>query len=410
MSRRLSLKVFHSTRADPAKEKELSDAGQSHATAGAGDLSRVRGPGLYGKGYYVWQLPKCDGADPQAIAKRALAAGLSHVLIKIADGAAKKYNYNYDTKVDLIPPVVAALREVGISIWGWHYVRGEEPEAEAKLAVHRTRELGLDGYVIDAEGEYKKPGRKEAAKVFMRDVRAGLSDIPIALSSYRFPRGHRAFPFSEFLDGCDYAMPQVYFEQAHNPEQQLEICVDQYMGLRPARPVIPTAPTYASPIWRPKPEEIQNFFARAKSLGLSAANAWSWDFATRTAYLDLWRTVAEFDWPGTSPAGDVPDQLIDALNQQDPEKAAALYTENAAHVTGARTVVGHSAIADWYSAVLTQILPKGKFSVTGKSGSGNSRHFTWAADCERGAVSDGNDTLGLSQGKILYHYTFFTVS
>lgn len=365
---------------------------------------------LHGKGYFLWKLPYCDGGNPQAIARRATAARLTHVLIKIADGASWKYNYNRERKTDYVPPVIAALRDSGVSVWGWHYVRGDDPEAEARLAVERVLELGVDGYVINAEREYKKPGRREAAKAFMQKVRAGLKDLPIALSSYRFPRIHHAFPFSEFLEGCDYAMPQVYFEQAHNPERQLEICLDQYTSLRPARPVVPTAPTYASGDWRPTPDEIRRFFARALSLGLAAANAWSWDFATRPKYLDLWDAVADFEWPSPPQTSDVPEMLIAALNRGDVEGAAALYHERAAHVTGERTVLGRSAVAEWYRTMLDRLLPDARFALTGKSGRDSSRHFTWNATSPRGVVSDGSDTLGLMQGKILYHYTFFTVS
>ena len=28
---------------------------------------------------------------------------------------------------DYVPPLVSALRERGISPWGWHYVRGDDP-------------------------------------------------------------------------------------------------------------------------------------------------------------------------------------------------------------------------------------------------------------------------------------------
>jgi hypothetical protein len=48
--------------------------------------------------------------------------------------------------------------------------------------------------------------------------------------------------------------------------------------------------------------------------------------------------------------------------------------------------------------------------VTGKSGSGTTRHFTWTARSDRGVVVDGNDTLGLDAGRILYHYTSFSLS
>lgn len=375
---------------------------------GTGDYG-LRASGLYGKGYYIWQIPKCDGGDPNAIAARAANAGLSHVLIKIADGTTWKYNYDYERKVDLVPPVVEALRRVGVSVWGWHYVRGDNPVAEAQLAVERVNALGLDGYSFDAEGEYRTTEKREAAKRFMHDVRKGLPNLPIALSSYRFPRIHKPLPFAEFLDQCDYAMPQMYFENAHNPEEQLERCVEQYANLRPARPVIPTAPTYASSIWRPTADEIKRMFAKAKNLGLKAANAWSWDFAARTAFIDMFNAVAEFDWPPAPPAADVPEQLIGYWNKHNAVGASSLYRENAAHVTGARTVVGRQAVAQWYETVFGQLLPNARFDLKGKSASGNSRRFTWTAASDVGTVLDGADTLGLDDGRILYHYTYFTI-
>ena len=65
---------------------------------------------LKGKGYFMWQVPKCDGGDPARIAARSQAARLSHVMIKIADGANWAYNYDATRKIEYIPPVAAALR------------------------------------------------------------------------------------------------------------------------------------------------------------------------------------------------------------------------------------------------------------------------------------------------------------
>jgi hypothetical protein len=365
---------------------------------------------LVGKGYFIWKIPQCDGGVPAAIAARASAAGLSHVLIKIADGANWMYNYDYETRTDLIPPVADALRATGISVWGWHYVRGDNPTGEARLAVDRMRALRLDGYVIDAEGEYRHTEKRGAAKNFMDALRSGLPSTPIALSSYRFPRIHQPLPWTEFLERCDLAMPQVYFEGAHNPEQQLALSVEQYAALRPARPFVPTIPTYASSKWRPTPDEIVRILRKARELGLTAANAWSWDFASRPAFADLWNAVASYDWPPATPLGDVPERLVDALNKQEPESVAGLYAENAAHVTGSRTLVGKGAIQDWYRKLLTELLPESHFELTGKNGSDNSRHFTWTASGPRGSVRDGSDTVGLRDGRIQYHYSHFSVA
>ncbi len=365
---------------------------------------------LYGKGYYIWQIPRCEGGIPSAIAARAVDAGLSHVLIKIADASNWPYNYDFENEIDLIPPVLYALREVGIQVWGWHYVKGDNPQGEAQLAIERTLELGLDGYVIDAESEYKKSGKAKSARRFMSDLRAGLPTIPIALSSYRYPKVHPEVPFAEFLEGCDYAMPQVYFEKADNPEEQLERSVEQYMALKPARPVIPTAPTYSAGGWRPTPDEVTRFFQKAKDMGLTAANAWSWDYATRPAHLDLWQAVADFNWPHAAPVADISERLIGRMNQRDPTYVAELYNDRAAHVTGARTIVGRAPIVEWYSILFTQLLPNAQFELTGRSSNRNSRRFTWKAVGENGSVQNGNDTLGLLNGRIQYHYTYFTIA
>ena len=364
---------------------------------------------LKGKGYFMWQIPKCDGGNPSAIAARASAARLSHVLIKIADGSNWIYNYDYQRKVDYIPPVAQALKQAGLKVWGWHYVRGDDPVGEARLAVQRTRALGLDGYVIDAEKEYKQPGKKVAAQRFMQELRAGLPNLPIGLSSYRYPQIHYQVPYTQFLERCDFAMPQVYFEFAHNPEEQLERSVAQYAALRPARPLLVTGPTYNHNAWRPTADEVIRFLRRAKEMGIEAANFWAYDFATRSTMIDLWNAVAAFDWPGGNQVADMPERLIGRINQKDTGLIAGLYLDNAAHVTAERTVVGKEAVRTWYDGLLRQVLPNSNFRVTGKSGSGATRQFTWTARSDKGSVLDGNDTLGLRDGRILYHYTYFTV-
>lgn len=365
---------------------------------------------IKGKGYFMWQIPKCDGGDPGRIAARARSARLSHVLIKIADGSNWIYNYDAKRKIDYIPPVRDALKNLGIQVWGWHYVRGDDPIGEARLAINRMRALGLDGYVIDAEKEYKKPGKKVAAERFMRELRAGLPNTPIGLSSYRYPQIHYQLPYSQFLDRCDFSMPQVYFEFAHNPEEQLERSVAQYMALKPARPVLVTGPTYSHNAWRPSVDEVIRFLRKAREMGIDAVNFWGYDFATRSTMIDLWDAVAGFDWPEGSPIADMPERLLGRLNQKDAGLVSGLYLENAAHVTSERTVIGRDTIRTWYENMLGTVLPNGSFEVTGKSGSGSTRQFTWKATSDGGAVVDGSDTLGLVGGRILYHYTYFNVT
>src|SRR4030095_2493032 len=97
---------------------------------------------LTGKGCFIWQVGRCERGIPAAIADKAAAAGLSHVLLKVAEGT-----YAYGIALsgrDLVAPGAAALGQRALQVWGWHYVYGDKPGDEAQRAVQRVRELELD--------------------------------------------------------------------------------------------------------------------------------------------------------------------------------------------------------------------------------------------------------------------------
>jgi hypothetical protein len=260
---------------------------------------------LSGKGIWIWNVLNCERGNYAAIADLACAADLSHLLVKIAD-AARPFNVTA-FKEDLVAPLAKALRAVGIQVWGWHYVYGVDPEGEARQAIARMKQLGLDGYVIDAEGEFKAPGKAKAAARFLSNLRAGLpKGIPVALSSYRFPEFHPEFPWKPFLDSVDLVMPQVYWEQSHNPAEQLRRSVTELRALNPHLPIVPTGAAYKRGVWAASPGDVRAFLDQAKALDLAGANFWSWDNA-RANLPAVFDAVAGYDWPGpTTPHPDVP--------------------------------------------------------------------------------------------------------
>lgn len=359
---------------------------------------------LKGKGFFIWKIPNCEGGNASAIATVAKAAGYSHVPIKIADGA---YPNNVDpkTNADYCPAVVSALHAKGIQAWGWHYVYGN-PKPEAQIAIHRIQELGLDGYIIDAEVEYQDPGKNVAAGIFMTELRKALPNLPIALCSFRYPSLHGQFPWKVFLDKCDYNMPQVYWQGAHNAGAQLQRCVREFKAMTPVRPIIPTGPVYRADGWGATPAEILEFLDTAKSLNLPGVNFFTWDY--RIKLKPLWDVIAPYKWTG-SPFQDIPDKYIAGLNTHDATKVMELYTPDAVHITSVQTLQGTEAIRLWFSNFLSQTLPNATFKLTGSSGAGTERHFTWEASSTKGKVINGNDTFGLLDNLITYHYSYFTV-
>jgi hypothetical protein len=377
---------------------------------------------LEGKGFFIWRILNCEGGDAEAIASKAAAAQLTHVLIKIAD---TRYPFGYDrNNNDLVPAVSQALKNRGIYVWGWHYVKGGDPSGEARVAIARTRELQLDGYVIDAEHEYKWRGKDAAARLFMSELRQALPNHPIALSSYRFPTYHRELPWAAFLEKCDFNMPQVYWEQAHNPGAQLERSVGEFADTRlvgHARPVIPTGSAYGAGGWVATAEDQRRFYQKALELGLSSANTYSWDWSTSPGHHDLWDAVAAFQWPLAEVAPTVPtpapmppsvsndplQHYVDALNNRDIDMIISLYHENAGHVNAQRMIIGIQAIREWYQRLLHEVLPAGSFAIDHVRGKGASWTFNWTFHSPDSQMAGGKDTLGLRQGRIQYHYSSF---
>ena len=362
---------------------------------------------IEGKGYYLWKIKYCEGGDVEAIAERAVEAGFTHVLVKIANGTGS-YNIDPKTGEDLVGPLAQALRERDIAVWGWHYVYGYDPIGEADKAIQRVTSHNLDGYAIDAEAEYKEAGRDRAAKQFMTRLRTGLPTLPLALSSYRFPSYHPQLPWNEFLAKCDIAMPQVYWEQSHNPSQQLTSCVNEYQSLPYVRPVVPTGSAYRRGSWAPTPEEMNEFMDTARELNLSGVNFWEWAH-TRRYLLELWHTVKNYDWESDEDV-DIGIQYIEALNSHDPDRMVEMYAENAVHVNARHTIQGLEGIREWYAELFTKLLPNGVYSLTNTLGTGKFRHITWIASSSAGNVDFGSDTISFSGGKISYHYTFFIVT
>jgi ketosteroid isomerase-like protein len=357
---------------------------------------------LEGKGIYIWKIHNCEGGNVTAIVRRAIDAGLSHVLIKIADGP-RAYN------VDLATPLVEALKGAGILVWGWQFVYGNEPFGEADIAVHRVQTLGLDGFVINAEVDYKY--KNAAAAAYMDSLRPRLGQKPIALSSFRYPRYHPELPWTEFLSQCDINMPQVYWLQANNPAEQTDTCIAQFQNVFPVKPIVPTGAAFEEWGWRPTAAQVQTFLSHAQEIGLSAVNFWSWDYAGSAAGRDLWDTIASFAWPITQPLSDLSERLFAALNRGDINGVVALYQPNAVLITAQQTYQGHTAIRQYYTNLLQSQLSGAQFTVETRVFEGNIRHIQWdAVGASNGrSVRDGQDTLGSRQGLIQYHSSVYRI-
>src|SRR3990172_937683 len=381
---------------------------------------------LSGKGIYLWQIMRVAGGDPAAIAKKAAAANLTHVLIKVADG---RYGYGFYNGKDMVSPVVAALRAKGIQPWGWQYIYGKEPLVEARKAIERARSLGLAGFVVNAEGQFKARGMDKVARAYMKELRKGISGIPVGLSTYRYPSVHYPFPFSAFLDYCDYNLPQIYWINSVNPAQQLQKSYNEYKNVKPWRTFVPTGAAFAQGNWSVTPAQINDFLAKARDIKLPGANFWEMGAAKENGG-KLWQAIKGYDWatgtapsPGNDPAPAptpaptpyttpaIVSRYLAALNSRNTNAAISLYEKDAKLFAGNRRFIGGSKIKGFYSTLFKRVMRNARFSFRTWSWRGNVYKINWRASSD-GKTWTGSDTILLNPSNpklILEHYSAIPV-
>jgi len=354
---------------------------------------------LTGKGIYIWQLHRIAGGNVSAMVDKARDANLTHVIIKIADG-----NHLYNA--NLIEPAANAFRAAGVQVWGWAWLWMRDALQEAETAAGRVQALELDGFVINAEDPVK--GKIQDAQTYMSALRNRLPDLPIGLSSYRYPQLHRSLPWEAFLTRCNLNLPQMYWV-GESPAECLQNSIIQHQAFPFAKPIIPTGASYGEQYggtyFRAQPAQIVEFLDAVRANHLPAANFWSWDW-TEAHGPDLWQAIANYNWPTTP---DVAQQFWQALTAGDLDAVAALYHHNAVYITATQTVQGPTHIRAAFAQLL-HALPDAEFHQDQLRQENNLRFLHWSATSTAGQIRNGVDSIGIRAGKIQYHSSSYDVT
>lgn len=284
---------------------------------------------ILGKSMMLWQIKGVEGGNPQYIAESANYMGCNSLQVKAANGVSS-YNLQLTVtgyKDTLIGPLADALSQLGIELWGWHYIYGNEPEREAQKAVERMGAYPFKGWIIDVEKEFKVSDAASRARRFMSTFRGLAPDVTLAFCSYRYPSLHREVPYHEFLPGCDFVMPQVYWVQADNPAGQLRRTVDEYKALCDkigidSLPMIPVGAAFKESGWAATGNQVEEFLDAAKNVEkLEGVSFWRHGHAIS---LGLDDTIATFDWPVEDTTPPLPpDQSLEERLEAVEAKAAA---------------------------------------------------------------------------------------
>jgi len=217
-----------------------------------------------GTALWVTQVPALS--TPEQLAAEAAQAQARTLFVKAADGETPDLQFS--------ATLVAGLRAAGLSVCAWMFAYGEEPLAEAAVAVAAVRD-GAQCLVVDAEDQYD--GRYGAAQAFVRALRSQLgSSFPIALAGQPEVLQHPRFPYSVFLGpgAFNFDLPQMYW-------LELGLSVDGAYAATLAvnaiydRPILPVGQLFGGPA----AGELERFRALAAAYGAPGTSFFDLDSA-----------------------------------------------------------------------------------------------------------------------------------
>jgi hypothetical protein len=250
---------------------------------------------MIGLGFLIWKLSAMP-ADLNGMADSLAQLGVKWLSIKVAEGSLA---FNQDGGSDKkLLEFMAIMQGHEIAVGGWHYVYSTNPGPCGDRGLERYEKLKtLDHYLIDAEAGWSEPyGMPAAAKLLMSKLHNGGFDV--GLCSYRYPSNFPNFPFSAFLnhEKNDFVAPQMYWEAAHNPVEQLMKCWGEYKGLTD-KPFIPIGSSYGAGDWEATTEDILAFAEACYLNRFPAYGFYSLDYIIKHMKLDWLKAAARYSDP-----------------------------------------------------------------------------------------------------------------
>ncbi|HET7435484.1 MAG TPA: hypothetical protein VFN10_12320 [Thermoanaerobaculia bacterium] len=155
------------------------------------------------------------GSAPAA-AKAMVACRMSHVWLRV-HGRRVSYGTDRATR-DLRD----ACRRAGLNIAGWGWCQGDDPFAEAELAVRSMRELELNDYVADIEeGVNASHWTQLEIRSFLGEIREKLSG-GLALSSFGLITWHSPELIKAAEPHVDVFVPRIYWYDFPSEKMRLQ--------------------------------------------------------------------------------------------------------------------------------------------------------------------------------------------
>jgi len=249
---------------------------------------------IEGKGMWVWQLPATERGDVGAIVRRARAAGLRQLWVRVGDSREGFYGG------PVLDRLVPAAHRAGMAVVGWGFPYLYDPAADGAwtqqiLGWRAPDGSTLDGFSADIETETEGTmlSARRVAVYLGLARRAAGSRLLVATVFRPTDRLWAFYPYATIAPYVDAFAAMVYWgctEPGAAATQAIE-------RLAPLRPVHLVGQAYdmgpeggRSPA--PSADETRRFLDVARRGGATGASFWVW----QQMNAEEWDAMAGFDW------------------------------------------------------------------------------------------------------------------
>lgn len=307
------------TEIDHAREQGLADtaslAPAALSSRGAAVALQSVDPTNLGMGEWIWHVTTSRTnlglSTNQQLMDYLAAKGCKWVTVKCGDGTSTS------SWTQFTSTLVTQAHNSGLKIFGWAYCYGTDPSGEANVPLTNCLNLGADGFIIDAEGQYEAlANNATAATTYCQKIRASYPTTFLAHAPFPYVNLHGGFPYVTFGNYCDAVMPQCYWDEINTqpgtgatltPILMVSDLNSKWTAAQngwPAasvKPIVPIGQGWVSNS-RGSGSEIWQFFEALKQTNTPATSggykgASFWDVEEHTS--DMWSAVGSISIGGT---------------------------------------------------------------------------------------------------------------
>ncbi len=247
-----------------------------------------------GRGMWTWQWGKTEGGDLAAVVRRAKAAGLDNLWVRVADSKSGFYGAKY---LDSLVPL--AHRE-GLKVIGWGFPFLGDPVGDAAWT---SQVLGWqkDGHRLDA---YSPDLETASEGVVVTDkriatylglARQGLGGRPLVATVYNpTDEWWVKYPYKLVASYADALAPMVYWG-CRDPGTDVQKAVSRLAAF--GLPVAPAGQSYnmgpdGGRPGNPTGAETRRFLHEARRSGAVGVAFWVWQDTTA----EQWQAISSYPW------------------------------------------------------------------------------------------------------------------